>query len=300
VTEIVERTELIVPGPAEALGGLLGVALPDLDGGEGLPVLWHWVYTLDRPAQKDLGADGHAARGTVPATPGPGQRRMFAGGRVRSLQPLRCGEPATRRTQVLSTREKKGRSGRLTFVTVGHQIIQAGRVVIDERQDIVYRDISTTATPEAASEPEPRVPERSPADDEWSIEITPSLLFRFSALTYNAHRIHYDRDYARDVEGYPGLVTHGPLQALAIAEAARARGAATAPGVTFDYRIVAPLFDYQGLIVRVPPGAGRLYGTVRDISGRQTARGTIAPMPRERGGDVSPTATLAARSPRPA
>ena len=275
MNEIVERTELILPGPAEALSALLGVAPPDLEGDERLPLLWHWLYTLERPAQADLGPDGHPIRGAVPAPPGPGRRRMFAGGRVRSLGPLRCGVPATRRTQVLSTQEKRGRSGPLTFVTVGQEIIQAGRVVVDERQDIVYRDMVTEDTPEAASEAEPTAIEQSPADDEWSIEVTPTLLFRFSALTYNAHRIHYDRDYAREAEGYPGLVTHGPLQALAMAEAARARGTTTVDGLTLDYRIVAPLFDHQGLIVRATPEQGQVRAGVRDISGRQTAHATI-------------------------
>jgi 3-methylfumaryl-CoA hydratase len=99
------------------------------------------------------------------------------------------------------------------------------------------------------------------------------LLFRFSALIYNAHRIHYDRDYCRDVEGYPGLLTHGPLQALAMAEAARARGAAG--DVSFEYRLTSPLFDYQGLVVSVVPGDGALTTAARDRFGRQTAAGTL-------------------------
>jgi acyl-CoA dehydrogenase len=271
VTDIVERTELILPGPAEALGALLGVPVPDLEGGEGLPLLWHWVYNLERPAEADLGADGHPIRGAVPAPPEPGRRRMWAGGRVRSLGPLRCGEPATRRTRVLSTEDKEGRGGRLTFVTVGHEIIQAGRLVVEEREDIVYRD---PGAPAPAAGPESAAVQ-PPADDEWSIEVTPTLLFRFSALTYNAHRIHYDRDYAREVEGYPGLLTHGPLQALAMAEAARARGTATVDGLTFDYRIVSPLFDHQGLIVRAAPHEGRVRATVRDVTGRETAHATL-------------------------
>lgn len=118
--------------------------------------------------------------------------------------------------------------------------------------------------------PAPHAPfeARPVAEDEWSIEITPPLLFRFSALTYNGHRSHYDRDYARDVEGYPGLVTHGPLQALAMAEAARARGL----GSACEYRLVAPLFEHQGLVVTVT-GTGE--ASVHDRSGRETARATI-------------------------
>jgi 3-methylfumaryl-CoA hydratase len=236
-----------------------------------LPLLWHWVYLLDRPATADLGPDGHPVRGSIPAPPEPGRRRMWAGGRVESHAPLRFDEPATRRTQVVSTQEKQGRTGRLTFVSVGHEILQRGRVVVEERQDVVYRDMAgVSSAPAAAAEARPQPLE----EDEWPIEITPPLLFRFSALTYNAHRIHYDRDYARDVEGYLGLLTHGPLQALAMTEAARARGR-TGPGTVCEYRLVSPLFDHQGLVVRATETTNGMEATVRDLSGRQTAHATI-------------------------
>src|SRR5712691_3177391 len=222
MNKISERTEMLLPEPAHALGGLLGVGVPDLARGEGLPFLWHWVYLLDRPTQAELGPDGHPLRGTIGAFPGLGRRRMWAGGRVRASGPLRCGDLATKRSRVLSVQEKQGRSGPLTFIMVEHQIFQRDHVVIDEQQNIVYREAAFPAgQPPAPSEEGPAV---RPADGEWAIEVSPTLLFRFSALTYNAHRIHYDRDYARHVEGYPGLLTHGPLQALAMAEAARAAG----------------------------------------------------------------------------
>jgi 3-methylfumaryl-CoA hydratase len=267
---LIERTELLVPGPAEALGRLLDVPLPDVSGEEGLPLLWHWCYLLERPAQVDLGADGHPVRGTIPAPPGSGRRRMWAGGRVRTHGVLRCGEEASRRTSIVSTREKEGRSGRLTFVTVQHLVLQRGEVVVEEEQDIVYRDAST-GTADTPAEPAPVAPVEP---DEWSIDVTPTLLFRYSALTYNAHRIHYDRDYATTVEGYPGLVTHGPLQALAMAEAARARR--PGPGArSFDYRIVAPLYDHQGLVARARAEGDRTLTSVRDLHGRQTAQGSV-------------------------
>jgi 3-methylfumaryl-CoA hydratase len=259
---MVERTELLTPEPAEALGALLDVPVPDLER-EGLPLLWHWLYLLDRPAQSDLGADGHPLHGTVPAPPGPGRRRMWAGGRVSTLGPLRCGEQATRRSKVLSVTEKRGRTGLLTFVVAEHLIQQSGRVVVEEQQDIVYREPVPLTVPDEAAIV-------SPAADEWSIDVTPTLLFRFSALTYNAHRIHYDRDYARDVEGYPGLLTHGPLQALAMAEAARTEGRSS-----FEYRLVSPLFDHQGMVVRAEKGPDSTTTTVRDRHGRQTATGTV-------------------------
>jgi 3-methylfumaryl-CoA hydratase len=278
MTDVIERTEVPQPEPAYALADLLGVPVPELS--DGLPPLWHWVYLLDRAAQADLGRDGHPLRGTLPAPPGPGRRRMWAGGRVRVSGPLRCGRPATKRTTVLAVSEKQGRSGHLTFVTVGVQVTQDGAVVVDEEQDILYRD-AAAASPAPApglgrnAAAQAEVP---PGEGEREIEVTPALLFRFSALTYNAHRIHYDRDYCRDVEGYPGLLTHGPLQALAMAEAARAvsgTGARTG-NVYFSYRLVSPLFDDQGLIAGAAPGPGGTIATaVRDRYGRQTATGTF-------------------------
>jgi 3-methylfumaryl-CoA hydratase len=262
-----ERTELLLPQPAHALGALLGVPVPDLARSEGLPLLWHWVYLLDRPAQADLGPDGHPVRGTVSAFAAPGRRRMWAGGCVRASGPLLCGDRATKRSRVASVQEKQGRSGRLTFIAVEHQILQRDRVVIHERQDIVYRQAGKAAAAAADAPPLP------PADVEWAIEVSPTLLFRFSALTYNAHRIHYDRDYARQVEGYPGLLVHGPLQALAMVEAARAvaRLDGRADGhLFFDYRLTSPLFDQQGMVVTAIREHDATVTAVRDIHGRQT------------------------------
>jgi 3-methylfumaryl-CoA hydratase len=271
-----ERTEMLLPEPAQALGALLGVPVPDLARGEGLPLLWHWVYLLDRPAQAGLGPDGVPLREAIAAVPGAGGRRMWAGGRVRASGPLRCGDLATKRSRVLSVQEKQGRSGPLTFITVEHQVRQRDRVVIDEQQDIVYRKAAPGAgQPSAPSADGPAVP---PADGEWAIEVSPTLLFRFSALTYNAHRIHYDRDYARQVEGYPGLLTHGPLQALAMAEAARAAGYGGGQDdgpLRFACRLTAPLFDHQGMVVSAVRERGAMATAVRDVHGRQTAAGTV-------------------------
>jgi 3-methylfumaryl-CoA hydratase len=206
---------------------------------------------------------------------------MWAGGRVRSSGTLRCGEPATRRSQVRSVQDKQGRSGPLTFCVVHHQILQRGRVVIDELQDIAYREaVSPAGQPAVAAWAGPVIP---PAEGERAIEVSPTLLFRFSALTYNAHRIHYDRDYARDVEGYPGLLTHGPLQALAMAEAARAAGQGDSPdhagsplpAMSFDYKLTSPLFDFQGMVVSAVTEQDATATAVRDTHGRRTAAGTL-------------------------
>jgi 3-methylfumaryl-CoA hydratase len=153
---------------------------------------------------------------------------------------------------------------------VGHEIVQHGRIVIEEQQDIVYRQTARQASWSPSDGPE------IPAADEWAIEVSPTLLFRFSALTYNSHRIHYDRDYARDIEGYPGLLTQGPLQALAMAEAARAAGHRCRQDGVLDfwYRLESPLFDHQGMIVKAVSGLETITA-VRDIYGRRTATGTL-------------------------
>jgi 3-methylfumaryl-CoA hydratase len=274
--EAAEAAELITAGPAEALAGLLGV--PGPGDGQGLPLLWHWVYLLDRAPQAALGTDGHRAHGGIPVPPGPGRRRMFAGGRVAQHAPLRTGVAASRRTWEASSAEKRGRSGALLFVTVRSEISQDGRVVIAEEQDIVYR--------EAAGDPSVLAPAPAPASSapapvgaaspDWRVAVDPVLLFRFSALTYNAHRIHYDRDYARQVEGYPGLVVHGPLQALLMAELAR-RVTTLPDACEYSYRLVAPLFEGQGLVVSATADGDVTRLTARDADGRQTAAGAIGP-----------------------
>src|SRR4029077_11295542 len=192
--DVHEVTELITPGPAAGLAGLLGVPEPS----EELPLLWHWVYLLDRPPQDALGPDGHQARGGMPVPPGPGLPRMVGGGRVWRHGPLRIGAEATRRTWQASSARKEGRSGPLVFITVRTEVSQGGsraQVVITEEQDLVYR------------EPGANGPARSAqivaaAGRDRTVTVDPVLLFRFSALTYNAHRIHYDREFAR-AEGYP-------------------------------------------------------------------------------------------------
>jgi 3-methylfumaryl-CoA hydratase len=253
-------TELITAGPAEALAGLLGVPCPDAE----LPLLWHWVYLLERPPQAVLGPDGHPARDAIPVPPGPGLRRMFAGGRVSRTGPLRLSAEATRRTWQADSAVKQGRTGPLHFVTVRTEISQGGQVAISEEQDLVYREATASSPPRSAQFEPPAGGTR-----DWTIEVNPVLLFRFSALTYNAHRIHYDREYARG-EGYPGLVVHGPLQALLMAELARRE----APR-EYSYRLVAPLFEGQGLIVSARPDGDAIQVTARDAAGRVTATGVL-------------------------
>lgn len=255
--------------PAQSLAGVL-----DIDGpaDDRLPELWHWVYLLERRPQRDLGPDGHPTQG-IPAPPGPGRRRMFAGGRVSTHRPLLLGRAATRVSRVVSTEEKQGRTGPLTFVTVRSTYAQDGEVAIVDEQDIVYRTPDSTLAP---SEPGTTAPERRPAPGpQLTLEVDTRLLFRFSALTYNAHRIHYDRDFARQ-EGYADLLVHGPLQALMMGELLRRNGVPLV-GRELSYRLVAPMVGPQTMTV--VPGqdglgapAGRLTAQVLDAQGRTTAR----------------------------
>lgn len=265
---IVARTELIGFEPAEALAGLLDIAPPrDL-----LPPAWHWVYLLERRPSADLGPDGHPTFG-VPAPPGPGRLRMFAGGRTVQHAPLRFGVPATRTTQVASSTEKQGRSGPLTFVTVRHTVEQSGRVAVVDEQDIVYRAPGTTLRSGAPAEESVPTPPATP--DCLQLQVDNVLLFRFSALTYNGHRIHYDAGYATE-EGYPGLVVHGPLQALLLRELFRRAGAPDT-GHQFSYRLVSPVFGNPLLTVRPLPTEPGRAAQVEVPVGRVKATGSLLP-----------------------
>lgn len=242
------RTEVIAAEPVEALAAVLEVDVPSA-ASDPVPPLWHWMYLLDRRRQSELGPDGHPTSG-VPAPPGPGRRRMFAGGRVTTYRPLVIGEPATKVTSIARTVEKEGRTGPLTFVTVLHEISQGGELSVREEQDIVYRAPGQGALPAAEPPPAP------PAGPTLSLAVDERLLFRFSALTFNAHRIHYDLGYV-PTEGYDGLVIHGPLQALMIAELLRREGISLTDQ-TFAFRLVSPMVGPQTLtIVPGPEGIGR-------------------------------------------
>ncbi len=267
--EVSTHVELLTSGPAEALAGLLDIDPPPLRGGAAIPPLWHWVYLLERCRQSELGADGHPARG-IPAPPGPGRLRMFAGGRVTTHHCLRIGETATRTTRVAAIVDKAGRSGPLTFVTVRTDIVQGGVLAIGEEQDIVYRASGSTlpARARTASQPDPDAATGSTLQ----FDVDPVVLFRFSALTYNSHRIHYDRAYTTE-EGYPDLVVHGPLQALLMGELSRRRGVPIL-GRQFSYRFVAPTFGRQRLTVMAGEG-DTVAAQVRDTSGQITAVSTL-------------------------
>jgi 3-methylfumaryl-CoA hydratase len=231
-----EAEELIALAPVQAAAATLDDTATEFTVGSPLPPLWQWFFFLPRVAQSRLGPDGHPQRaGFMPPVELP--RRMFAGARVRFLRSLVIGKPAHRRSVIRTVSEKEGRTGRLVFVTVAHALCQGGATCVEEEQDIVYREAGA-----AVDAPVPRELAPAPAGS-WTRMVVPdpTLLFRFAALTFNAHRIHYDRTYATTAEGYPGLVVQGPLTAVLLMELVRCH--ARRPVAAFTFRARAPLFD---------------------------------------------------------
>lgn len=217
----------VSPRLVQGLAATLGVAAPD-----ALPPLWHWMLFQDWVPPDAIGPDGHPRRGGFLPPVHDLPRRMWAGGRVRFLAPLRPGDPVRRTSTIDAVTEKQGGSGRLVFVTVSHRIEGPAGLAVDEQQDIVYRGMEGAAVKAApAAEPAP------PGALAQDVLPDPVLLFRYSALTGNGHRIHYDMDYVREVEGYPGLIVHGPLQATWLAGLLHGRGVAS-----FSFRGRRPAF----------------------------------------------------------
>ena len=223
---------------------------PSLVDGDPLPPLWHWIYFLEAAPMSDLQTDGHRALGGfLPPVALP--RRMWAGGRVTFESDLPLGAAVERVSTISAVKPKHGRSGALCFVTVRHAVSADGAPCIAEEQDIVYREAADPTAPM----PTPPAP---PGDAAWRETVTPStaLLFRYSALTFNAHRIHYDRPYAREIEGYPALVFHGPLTATLLIRFGLERLGAARPA-RYAYRGAAPLFDDRPFtLCGRPDGAG--------------------------------------------
>ncbi len=229
----------IDPWKAEALHHTL-----DLDGdapaaGDPLPHFWHWIYFLESRPIRDLGRDGHPATGGfIPDLGLP--RRMWAGSRVEFLKPLPIGVTAERIATIAKVEEKTGRTGPLAFVTIQYEVSGPDGLCIREEQDIVYREDPKPGTPSKLPAPAPSGETRR-----REISYTTNKLFRYSALTFNGHRIHYDREYAMDVEGYSGLITHGPL----IAQEMLTFGETSpgGPAKRYSYRAISPAFDFEKL-----------------------------------------------------
>lgn len=238
----------ITVAPLRALSATLDRDDPAPAAGTVLPPLWHWLYFLPTYRQSEIGQDGHPQRGGfLPPVPLP--RRMWAGSRLAwsSENPLRVGDTVERLSRIASVQHKHGRSGDLVFVQVEHELRNARGLALAEVHDIVYRDAPRPGDPV----PEPTAAETGAA---WQRELTPDdvLLFRYSALTFNGHRIHYDRRYVTETEGYPGLVVHGPLIATLLMDLLR-RHLPTATVRAFHFKALRPSFDGRALRLNGQP-----------------------------------------------
>ncbi len=254
------RTDRATAAPVAALSATLDRGDPEPVDGTAVPPLWHWLYFLPSSPLSEAGPDGHPKRGGfLPPVPLP--RRMFAGGRFEFHRPLRVGDTISRASRITDVSGKEGRSGTLVFVTVRHEIANDKGVALTEEHDIVYR-----ATPRADA-PVPK-PTPAPSGETFSREIAPDpvLLFRYSALTFNSHRIHYDRPYVTQTEGYPGLVVHGPLIATLLVDLLR-RSQPGANVARFSFRAVRPLFDIHRFTVCGSRDGGRVALWARDHEG---------------------------------
>lgn len=256
VGRVETREGALTPELAGMLMGALGhpaAAQPATHTGAPMPCLWHWAAFPDFVPIAGIGTDGHPRPGGF-LPPLPFARRMWAGGSLAFRGGFAIGERITRRSEILAIDFKTGSTGDMAFIRVGHDLKGEGGGAIREEQDIVYLPIPESfRAPRAIPAPE------APLFSE-EVEVGPVRLFRYSAATYNAHRIHYDRDYARDHERYPGLVVHGPMQATLLMEAAR-RHSRRAP-VRFGFRGVHPMFDGHMRLMAVAEGTGLSLCTV--------------------------------------
>jgi 3-methylfumaryl-CoA hydratase len=237
-------------GPARAMTALLDRDPAEIRAGDPLPPCWHWLYLHQAVRRSAIGGDGHPRRGDW-LPPIPLVRRMWAGSRLRFPARLRLGEPAERRSEVAKIESKEGRAGPLVFVTVRHSLTGPEGLSAIEEQDLVFRD----PAPAPAPAPAAAGSEGLPAETDWEERFTPdpATLFRFSAITMNGHRIHYDAPYATEIEGYRALVVHAPFAALLLLDAATRRHRAEA--ATFEFRATRPLFNPEPITL-----AGRLSG----------------------------------------
>jgi 3-methylfumaryl-CoA hydratase len=243
-------SDIVTATPYAALSATLDRSAERPATGTPLPALWHWLYFLPLPLQSEIGQDGHPKRGGfLPPVPLP--RRMWAGSQFQFHAPLRVGDAITRTSTIQDVTEKFGRTGKLVFVKVRHEISRDGTSdpAVTEFHDIVYRE-----APNASDVPPP--PKAAPEHAAWERRWVPDdvLLFRYSALTFNGHRIHYDRRYVTETEGYPGLIVHGPLIATLLLDLLRHQRP-DAEVVEYRFRAVRPTFDINAFSVCGQPQA---------------------------------------------
>ena len=260
------RQDVVTAAPLVALSALLDRDDPPPREGDPAPPLAHWLYFLPNYRQSEAGPDGHVLKGSfIPDIPLP--RRMWAGSRIEFMRPLRVGTSVKRLSKIVDVVSKEGRSGPLVFLTVRHEVSDAEGPVLTDEHDIVFR--SEGALPNA--------PKPAPNDEQWRREIRPDpvLLFRYSAVTFNSHRIHYDHPYVTKVEGYPGLVVHGPLIATLLVDLLRR----SRPGTVlrgYSFRALRPLYDTANFWTCGVPdeaaGTARLW--TRDAQGAVTMEAT--------------------------
>jgi len=262
VTDVV--TAHLVKGLRATLFMEIGAPKP----GDAAPWTAHWCLAQPVYPMSQLGPDGHPTRGGfLPPVPLP--RRMWAGGELEFFEPLRVGDEMTRSSRISEVTMKSGSTGVLCFVSVEHQITTPRGTAIRERQDIVYRDMSAPQTAAPARAPAPP----AVAKHRESHIADPVLLFRYSALTFNGHRIHYDRDYVTKVEGYPGLIFHGPMQAAFIVELAAKLHGGTAPK-KLGYRGLQPLFEGSEFSVNANDTSAGMELWIANSAGQPTMKGT--------------------------
>lgn len=264
-----EMADVLVPSPAQRMAVTLNRSDVFVEG-TPLPPAWHWLYFLPTVRLDATGEDGHARRGGfLPPITLP--RRMWASSRIALQRELRIGERVLKKSTIVDVTEKQGKSGSLVFVRIQHEIIGESGLALVEEQDIVYREAPTKDSSPAPAQP-------APAQAKWSRTITPDpvLLFRYSALTFNSHRIHYDRAYCLDVEGYPGLVVHGPLTASLLLESLREH-ALNRPVEAFSFRAVSPLYDTQPFRVegRIDGETAQLWALNHEGNLAMTATATL-------------------------
>ena len=254
LTEWIGRSESVcdtaTPTPYAALSATFDREAERPVPGTPLPPLWHWLYFLPLYRQSEIGADGHAKRGGfLPPVPLP--RRMWAGSQFTFHRPLCIGDAMERTSTIADVTEKSGRTGKLVFVKVRHEIRCEGEsdIALTEFHDIVYRE---AARPDDVAPP----PKAAPATSTWEKKWVPDdvLLFRYSALTFNGHRIHYDRKYVTEVEGYPGLIVHGPMVATLLLDLLRHQ-MPDAQVLRYEFRAVRPVFDINPFFVGGEPSA---------------------------------------------
>jgi len=262
-----EATDVVTAQLVKGLRGTLFQEIGEPKVGDAAPFTAHWCLGQPVFPMSELGPDGHPTRGGfLPPVPLP--RRMWAGGQLEFLDPLRVGDEPKRTSRITDVTVKSGSTGQLCFVSVEHLLTTGRGLAIRERQDIVYRDMggAPPASAKAATPPAAAQHRETHISD-------PVLLFRYSALTFNGHRIHYDRDYVTRVEGYPGLIFHGPLQAAFIVELAAKLHGGTPPK-KFIYRGVQPLFEGSEFSVNANTTDTGMELWTANAEGQPTMKGT--------------------------